>query len=103
MAIGELNCPSLDYVYRMTWAEFTLRLFSYKRQERNDWYKVREVCYQIYTSNWGDPKRKPVSKEKYLPLDYNKSNKMSEAMRERILEAKAQYLKDKQNGREIIS
>lgn len=103
MAIGELNCPSLDYVYRMTWAEFTLRLFSYNRQQKNEWYKVREICYQVYTSNWGDPKKKPISKEQYLPLDGKKKKQMSDVMRKRILEVKSQFLKDKQNGRKVIS
>jgi hypothetical protein len=96
MAIGELGCPSLDYVYKMTWAEFRIRLFSYKRQSLNDWYKVREVTYQIYVSNWQNPKKKPLSKSRFWNLEGNK-NKMTEAMRKRIIEVKAEY-NTKKNG-----
>jgi hypothetical protein len=96
MAIGELGCPSLDYVYRMSWAEFRIRLFSYKRQRLSDWYKVREVTYQIYVSNWQNPKRKPLTKDRFWDLE-GKQNKMTDAMMKRIIEVKAIYNK-KKNG-----
>ena len=95
LAIGELGCPSLDYVYRMTWAEFRIRLFSYKRQQLNDLYKVREVTYQIYVSNW-QSKKKPLSKSRFWNLEGNK-NKMTELMRKRIIDVKAIYNKER-NG-----
>jgi len=104
MAIGELDCPSYDYVLRMSWAEFRIRLFSYNRQEKNDWYKVREVCYQIYVSNWQNPKKKPISKERYLPLNSNpKRGGFTDAQLKRILEVKEVYNNKKQNGRKVIS
>ena len=91
MALGELGCPSLDYVYEMTWAEFMIRLYAYNRQQKKEWYKVREICYQIYTSNWMDSKRKPVSKERYMPLEGTKVNKPNEKMLERIKQVQKEY------------
>ena len=102
MAIGELNCPSLDYVYRMTWAEFRIRLFSYRRQDKNEWYKVREVSYQVYVSNWQNPKKKPLTKDRFMPLDVSKSS-VTDAMKKRMKEVSEQYKIDVQNGRKVIS
>lgn len=55
----------------MTWAEFRIRLFAHQRMQRNELYKVREICYQIYVSNYYG-KGKPVSKERYWPIDKKK-------------------------------
>ena len=35
MALGELGVPTLSDVYDMSWAEFRIRLFAYKRMQKN--------------------------------------------------------------------
>ena len=57
----------------MTWAEFRIRLFAYKRLELKEWEKVRFIAYQTYVSNWYS-KKKPKSIENYLPLDHKKKS-----------------------------
>ena len=71
MSLGELGCPSLEYVYNMSWAEFLIRLYAYKREQLRLDYRQREIMYQIYTSNWFGPqsKGKPVTKNKYWDID----------------------------------
>lgn len=96
----------MDYVKKMTWAEFRIRSFAYNRQrkreeqlEKNAVLRTREICYQIYVSNWMDSKRKPVSKEKYWSI--GEDNKIDDdrldRIRTRIKEAQEQYKKEK-NG-----
>lgn len=97
MAIGELNCPSLDYVYRMTWAEFRIRLFSYNRQQLSEWYKVREVAWNSLIGSHYNPKKLPRTKDLFMKLDSKKKPLMTDAMIERIIEVKEQFNKDK-NG-----
>ena len=40
--IGELGCTFKEYE-QMTWAEFQLRLFSFNRVEKNNWFKIGEI------------------------------------------------------------
>jgi hypothetical protein len=80
----------------MTWAEFRIRLFAFNRIEKNDLYKLREVCYQIYVSGYFG-KGKPVSKDRYWAID-KKQISVSDRAIERLKEAQAEYRK-KKNGR----
>lgn len=98
MALCELGCPSLDYVYRMTWAEFRIRLHAFKRNEKRAWYHTREICYQIYVSNWLDSKKKPMPKNQYMRLDTEKSGVLSKAQIDRIEQVKKEYLNQVNNG-----
>ena len=93
----------MDYVYKMTWAEFRIRSFAYnretKRNDTNELLRTREICYQIYVSNWMNPKRKPMSKDKYWSLEEKKvDDAKMDRIRQRIKEAQEQYKKDKLNG-----
>lgn len=81
----------------MTWAEFCIRLFAYQRLDKKEWYKVRLIAYQIYVSNWQDSKKKPVSINKYLPLDKQEKLKLTEAQRNAANKAIELYKKQK-NG-----
>ncbi len=48
---------------------------------------VREISYQTYLSGWMDSKRKPVSKERYFPIDtINKG--VDEGMKEALRKAR---------------
>jgi hypothetical protein len=81
----------------MTWSEFCIRLFAYQRLDKKEWYKVRLIAYQIYVSNWQNPKKKPVSIEKFMSLETKKKPKLTEAQQNAIKYAVEQYDKQK-NG-----
>jgi hypothetical protein len=66
---------SLEAVYDMTWAEFQIRLFAYKRQDLYDWQKLREVMWTSYIAPHQDPKKMVKRKESFLPLNGEKQNK----------------------------
>jgi len=92
MAISELNCPSLEYVYSMTWAEFLIRLYAYKRREKKAWFKVREIAWYSLIGSHVDPKKIPKDKEKFIRLE-NK-NTTTDLIKERIKEAQRKYFKE---------
>ena len=95
MALFEYGCPSLEYVYDMTWAEFKMREFAYDRKQEKDWFKIRELAYASIIGPHLDPKKVP-SKERFMPL--GKKPGISEKMRERMKEAIKEY-KDKKNAK----
>lgn len=51
----------------MTWREFHLRKIAYERQQKEWWYKIREIGYASLIGGGVDPKK--LTKEKYMPLD----------------------------------
>jgi len=59
----------LEAVYDMTWAEFQIRLFAYKRQDKYDWIKLRELMWTTYIAPHQVPKKMVKRKEKFLPLN----------------------------------
>lgn len=56
----------------MTWAEFQIRLFAYKRQDLYDWQKLRELMWTSYIAPHQDPKKMVKRKESFLPLESEK-------------------------------
>lgn len=98
-AIGELNCPSLDYVYRMTWAEFCLRSFAYKRTQIEEWKKVRKVAYTALVAPYQNYKKLPTREEKWMPLgDDTKVRYLSDSAKDKFLEATRKYLNNRKHG-----
>lgn len=79
---------SLEAVYDMTWAEFQIRLFAYKRQDKYEWIKLRELMWTTYIAPHQDPKKMVKSKEKFLPLN---SDKKVQGVSD---EAKATFMKE---------
>ena len=73
-ALGELNCPDLDFVYDMTWAEFQIRLFAYKRQDLYKWQMWRELMWVTYIAPHQDVKKMAKRKEQFLPLNNDKKH-----------------------------
>ena len=55
--MGELKCPDLDFVYDMTWAEFQIRLFAYKRMDLYRWEQLRELMWVTYIAPHQDVKK----------------------------------------------
>lgn len=66
----------------MSWKEYQLRLDGYLRMQKEDYKKFRMVAYQVYAST--PMKNKPVSIEKYLPLDDKVKPNFTDAMKDRI-------------------
>lgn len=86
----------------MTYAEFRIRLFAYKRLEEKEWYKVREISYQVYISNWQSSKKKPLSKDKYMQIGKpSKAPSLNETQQLAIKQAQQEYANSqlKNNGR----
>ena len=97
----ELNCPSLEYVNAMTWAEFQIRSYGWKRSDERESYKFRKIGFAAMWAFHGDFKRMPKSENKFWQIG-NKEISTTDAMQEAIKKAREDYfkeLKDKQNGK----
>ena len=75
----------------MTWAEFRIRLFAYKRQEKERNYWSREIAYNALIGSHVNPKKLPKSREKFISLEGEIQSKITKVMMDRILEVKAKY------------
>jgi len=100
--MGELNCPSLEYVYDMTWSEFLIRLYAFKRMRKYDRYMTREVMWTSLIAPHYDPKKLPKSKESFFPIE-DVEDDVTQKIKDRIRVAREQYIKDKQNGGKVKS
>ena len=67
----------------MTWAEFQIRLFAFKRMELVEAQKLRELMWNTYIAPHLDPKKMSKRKESFMPLPSDrKSGGVSEKMKE---------------------
>lgn len=84
----------LDDVFDMSFAEFQIRLFAYKRMQLREWEKVRQISWSAFIGSHQDPKRMPKNINAFMPLDDSKARGgVTEAQKERFLQATAEYLK----------
>lgn len=87
-------------VYDMTFAEFQIRLFAYKRMELREWEKVRQIAWSAFIAPHQDPKKLPKSIDKFMNL--NGSNNTNRGVgieqKENFLKAYKEYLNQKKNG-----
>ncbi len=85
----------------MTWAEFCIRQFAYRRMDRYSWIKVREIAYQALVGSHMNPKKLPRSKDKFMPLDDKKEKQLTEKQLEAMRKAQEVYRQEvnKRNGR----
>jgi hypothetical protein len=80
----------------MTFAEFQIRLFAWKRTEEREWEKVRILAWYAMTGSHQDPKKMPKSITQFMKLGIDKNKpSLSEAQKERFLEVTREYLKNK--------
>ena len=83
----------------MTFAEFQIRLFAYKRMELREWEKVRQIAWSAFIAPHQDPKKLPKSIDKFMNLRGNEIKKgVSEEQKENFLKAYKEYLNQKKNG-----
>lgn len=101
MALGELQCPSLDYVYRMTWAEFQLRLISFNRMQEDKILIARRLAWvSLIAPNYDPKKLKSMTEERLWSIGNKKFKRVSDKSKERFIEEYKKYLeKAKHNGR----
>lgn len=100
MALCEFRCPSLDYVNRMSWAEFMIRLHGYQREQKREMMRVRELAWVTYMAPHQNPKRMKRSIDAFWPLKKGKKE-LSQKQQDAIRRAQEQYLEDlkkKENG-----
>ena len=89
----------LDDVYDMTFAEFQIRLFAYKRMQLREWEKVRQISWSAFIGSHQDPKKMPKTIDKFMRLDSGQSKSgVSEAEKERFRSVYSEYLKQVNNG-----
>lgn len=88
-------------VYDMTFAEFQIRLFAYKRMQIRDWEKHRLVAYNALIAPYQDYKKLPKTMDKFMNLsgEVKKQVGVSEEQKANFLEIYKQYLNTSENGR----
>lgn len=79
----------------MSFAEFQIRLFAWKRVEERAWEKVRIIAWYSMTGSHQDPKKMPKSITQFMKLSFDdkKHSKISDEMKAKFLEATKEYLK----------
>jgi hypothetical protein len=84
----------LDTVYDMTWAEFQIRLFAFKRMELVEYSKMREMMWINYIAPHLDPKKMVKRKEQLMPLtnDKKSSGGVSEKQKEIFIKEYKKWL-----------
>lgn len=93
-ALGELKCPSYDYVLDMTWAEFQIRAFAYRRMQEKKELLAREGAWASLIGSHYNPKKLPKSKDKFWRIGV-KERKVDDRMKEAIRRAQEEYFKKK--------
>lgn len=85
----------------MTFAEFQIRLFAYKRMELRDWEKFRLVAYNALIAPYQDYKKLPKTMDKFMDLSGSNEKKqigVSDTQKEAFLNAYKEYLNKSING-----
>jgi hypothetical protein len=89
----------------MTWSEFQIRLFAYKRMEGIEFQKMRESMWITYVAPHLDPKKMAKTKTSFLPLptDKNTRNGVSEKQKANFIKEFQKWQKNSQSKLEQIS
>lgn len=89
----------LSDVYDMTFAEFQIRLFAYKRMELREWEKVRQIAWSAFIAPHQDPKKLPKTIDKFMNLGNDKPRQgVTDNQKNAFLNAMKEYLEKTQNG-----
>ena len=76
----------------MTWAEFQLRLFSFNRVEKSNWFKIGEIVANVVQAGFIDVKdKKRMLKNIQKSYQGKKRSTLNEYQRDAILKAQKQY------------
>lgn len=93
MALYDLKCPDLKYVYRMTWAEFQLRLIGFNNSLEREAYQRRELAWAFHVQ----PK-KGQRIDSWWKIGSKVIKRASEQQKEYFLKKYKDYL-DKKNDK----
>lgn len=89
----------LSDVYDMTFAEFQIRLFAYKRIQLREWEKVRQIAWSATIGSHQDPKKLPKTIDKFMDLGNKKVSKgVSNEQKANFLKVYKEYLNQSKNG-----
>ncbi len=95
VALGELGVPTLQEVYDMSWAEFRIRLFSYRRMQKRQDDMMR--LHAFHAAQGGlyafAPDKFPKTLDQFWSMD-EKTNK--EDKFKSLIEAQEKYKAQKQ-------
>lgn len=95
-ALFDLKCPTLDYVYDMSYAEFQIRAFAYNRTKD---YEIKLYRKQLYTNliaPYQDPKHIPKTEELFMPLgEVADKNVIGKEVRDRFQQKMDEYNRKK--------
>lgn len=78
----------------MTWAEFRIRQFAYRREEKSRWYHTRFIAYHALIGSHYNPKKIPKSIDRFMQLDDKKLKKLTDTQLEAMRKAQAKYLQE---------
>lgn len=95
----ELNCPSLDYVNKMTWAEFQIRSYGWRRMDERKQFYLKKVASAPLLAMGV----KPNEVDKFWVINKRKRLEEIQALKQKMLltekKALSQYLKDVENAK----
>lgn len=83
----------------MTWREFQLKVYGYRREQKNKWHHSRLIAYYSLVAT-GAIDTKKMSMEKFMPLEEKtnvSNNEQKELLKQMMQEALTQA-KEKANG-----
>lgn len=97
VALFDLRCPSYDYVKRMSWGEFLLRINGFQREDERQQLLFRELAWASYVAPHSDPKKMKKTKQAFWPIGKKKTVDRSRLI-DRMRVAQEEYLKNAKNG-----
>ena len=75
----------------MTWAEFQIRLFAFRRIEKSNWEKLRMLMYNNTIASHLDPKKIPKTIDKFMNLNGSEKPTITDHQKQLIEQIKKQY------------
>jgi len=79
----------------MTWAEFQIRAFAYRRMQEKEELLAREIAWNALIGSHYNPKKLPKDKSKFWQIGVKKVSRADEAMKQAIERARTEYFKKK--------
>lgn len=84
----------------MTWAEFKLRLLSYKRVQKGEALKLRRLAWITFIAPYQDPKKlRGMTESRWWKIEEKEKGSVSESHKDRFMKEMKKYLAKKEHGR----
>ena len=98
VALGELGVPTLQEVYDMSWAEFRIRLFAYRRMQKRQDDMMRLHAYHAATGALYafEPDKFPKTLSQFWRVDEKGEVSGREKRMEILKREQQKYLEQKQ-------